>query len=442
VSPVLRNVGTLATCREAGGQEAIHPVRDGALAWRDGRVAWAGAEPELPPEWADAPSLDAGGHTVVPGLVDCHTHLAFGGWRAGEFVRRIQGESYGEIARSGGGIAATVRATRAAGDEELRELCRGRLREMASLGVTTVEAKSGYGLSREEELRILRVYRDVAGAGQGGGSGGAPLPRVVPTFLGAHALPPDFGGHRGEFVREVAEEWTPAVAGAGLARFCDAFVEEGAFTPEEGREVLEAGAAHGLIPRLHADQLSPSGGAELAARVGAASADHLEHVSPAGIQALADAGVVAVLLPLAALYLGQEPAPARAMVEAGVRVAVATDFNPGTAPSSHLPLAMTLACVREGLTPAEALKGATLHAAGALRLEGEVGSLEPGKSADFALVDAPDVDHWLYHHRANACLATVGRGRLLHRSPELAGADGWEALASRAPGTPAAGGPT
>jgi imidazolonepropionase len=431
VSPVLRNVGTLATCRDAGGQGEVHPVRDAALAWRDGRVAWAGPEAELPSEWADAPSLDAGGRTVVPGLVDCHTHLAFGGWRAGEFVRRIRGESYGEIARSGGGIAATVRATRAAGDDELRELCRGRLREMASLGVTTVEGKSGYGLSREEELRILRVYRDVAGAA---------LPRLVPTFLGAHALPPDFGGDREELVAEVAGEWTPAVAEAGLARFCDAFVEEGAFTPEEGRRVLEAGAAHGLTPRLHADQLSDSGGAELAVEVGAASADHLEHVSAAGIRALADAGVVGVVLPLAGLYLGQDPAPARAMVEAGVRVAVATDFNPGTAPSAHLPLAMTLACVREGLTPAEALKGATLHAATALRLEGEVGSLEPGKSADFALVDAPDVDHWLYHHRANACLATVGRGRLLYRSPGLAGAEGWEALAAPEPGAPAAGG--
>lgn len=411
--PVLRNVGFLATCRPGGGQGEVHPVRDAALAWRGGEVVWIGPDAELPSDLEGLPSLDAGGRTVVPGLVDCHSHLAFGGWRADEFTRRIQGESYGEIARSGGGIMSTVRATRAASEEELIDRCRGFLREMTSLGVTTVEAKSGYGLTLEEELKLLRVYRALAAEA----APRSPFPRIVPSFLGAHVVPPEFEDDRDGFVDRVAGEWIPAVAQAGLARFCDVFVEEGAFTVEEARRILAAGKGHGLVPKLHADQLSDGGGALLAADVGATSADHLEHVSPEGIRALADAGVVAVLLPLAGLQLGQPPAPGRALVEAGVPVAVATDFNPGTAPSYHLPLALSLACLREGLTPSEALKGATLNAARAVGLADRAGSLEPGKRADFAVLDAPDVEHWLYHFRPNACVATVVRGEVAWTAP-------------------------
>lgn len=408
---VLRGIGRLATCRAGGGQGELHAVDDAALAWEDGEIAWAGPEADLPAELADgASSGDAGGRLVVPGLVDAHTHLAFGGWRAGEFERRLAGESYREIAEEGGGIAATVRATRAASPAELRERCRGFLGAMARLGVTTVEAKSGYGLRLEDELKQLRVYRRLAAGDRG--------PRVVPTFLGAHTVPPDWDRPREAYVEAVAEEWVPAVAEEGLARFCDAFVEEGAFTAAEARRVLEAGRARGLAPKLHADQLSDGGGAVLAAGIGAASADHLEHVTDDGIRALARAGVVAVLLPLAGLYLGQDPAPARKMVDAGVAVAVATDFNPGTAPSYHLPLALTLACVRGRLTPPEALKGATLFAARAVGEEERAGSIGPGKRADFAVVDAEDVTHWLYHHRPNACVATVAGGEVLWDDPE------------------------
>lgn len=407
--PVLRDIGRLVTCVPDGEGDPLGAVEDAALAWRDGRVAWAGPARALPEAWAADESRSAGGAMVVPGLVDAHTHLAFGGWRADEFERRLLGESYGDIAASGGGIAATVRATRAASEEELARRARGFLRRMARLGVTTVEAKSGYGLSLEEERKQLRVYRRLAEEG--------PL-RIVPTFLAAHALPPEFEGERGAFVDEVVERWIPAVAEEGLARFCDAFVEDGAFTGAEARRVLEAGREHGLRPKLHVDQLSEGGGAALAAALGAVSADHLEHVSDPGIAALAESGTVAVLLPLAGLYLDQPPPPARTLVEAGVPVAVATDFNPGTAPSYHLPLALTLACVRDGLTPAEALRGATVHAARALGLEDEVGTLEAGRAADFAVVDAPDPRQWLYHHRPNACLATVAGGRPVWSAPD------------------------
>jgi imidazolonepropionase len=424
---LLRNIGYLATCRAGGGQDRIHPVRDAALAWEGDTIRWVGPAADLPGELADAPAADAAGRLVVPGLVDAHTHLAFGGWRADEFERRIRGESYEEIAASGGGIAATVRATRAASSEELEDRCRRFLGAMAGLGVTTVEAKSGYGLSGEEELRILEVYRRL-------GEDSA-APAVVPTFLGAHAVPPGWGGSRKELVDRIAGSWVPAVAERGLARFCDVFVEEGAFGRQEARTVLEAGAAHGLRPKLHADQLSEGGGAELAAELGAASADHLEHVSAAGARAMAEAGVVGVILPLAGLYLDQAPAPARTLVDAGVAVAVATDFNPGTAPSYHLPLAMTLACLRGGLTPAEALKGATVVAARAVGEEDRVGSLEEGKAADFAVLDAPDPTQWLYHHRPSACVATVIAGAVAWADPAagvFGGGDGRPAPGRRA----------
>lgn len=401
--PVLRNVGILAACRPEGGQGEIHLVRDAALAWEGDAVVWAGPEAELPGRLRAWESLDAEGRLVVPGLVDSHTHLAFAGWRADEFVQRIGGASYLEIARAGGGIASTMRRTRAASEEELLAHCRRHAREMLSLGVTTVECKSGYCLDTQGELKLLRVYRRLAEL--------EPL-RVVSTFLGAHAVPPEFREKRRRYVDLVVEEMLPAVAGEGLARFCDVFLEESAFTREEAREILSAAREAGLGAKLHADQLSDGGGAGLAAELGAVSADHLERVSDSGILALAGSGTVAVTLPIASLYLGQDPPPARRLMEAGVQVAVATDFNPGTAPACHLPLALSLACLRQRMSPAEALKAATIHAARAVGLEEEIGSLEPGKAADFAVIDAPDPDHWLYHFRANACRLTVAGGRV------------------------------
>jgi imidazolonepropionase len=399
---LLEGISQLATCRADGGQADIHAIQDGALVWEGETIRWAGPRRELPSEFAGAHRLDAGGRLVIPGLVDCHTHLAFGGWRADEFEQRILGRSYLDIAADGGGIARTMRLTREASQAWLVERSAGFLREMLSLGVTTVECKSGYGLDREHELALLQVYRTLAGA--------QPV-RLVPTFLGAHVVPPEFQHDRAGYLALLIDDLLPHIARERLAAFCDVFVEQSAFTVDEARRLLRAARAAGLGAKLHADQLSQGGGAELAAEVGAVSADHLECASEAGIAAMARAGVVAVSLPLASLYLGQAPVPARRWIEAGAAVAVATDFNPGSAPSYHLPFALTLACTLQRMTPAEALKGATVIAARAVGLEARVGSLEPGKAADFAVIDAPDVNQWLYHLRPNACRATVVAGR-------------------------------
>jgi imidazolonepropionase len=400
---LLENIAQLATCRAEGGQGEIHAIPDAALVWEGETIAWAGARRDLPAAFRDAEALDAGGRLVIPGLVDCHTHLAFGGWRAEEFEQRILGRSYLDIAAAGGGIARTMRLTREASQAELVERSTGFLREMLPLGVTTAECKSGYGLDREHELALLHVYRAVAAA--------QPI-RIVPTFLGAHVVPPEFRNDRDGYLALLIDDLLPHIARERLAAFCDVFVEASAFSVDEARRLLRAARSVGLGAKLHADQLSQGGGAELAAEVGAVSADHLECASDAGIAAMTRAGVVAVSLPLASLYLGQAPVPARRWIEAGAAVAVATDFNPGSAPSYHLPFALTLACTLQRMTPAEALKGATVIAARAVGLEARVGSIEPGKAADFAVVDAPDVNQWLYHLRPNACRATVVAGRI------------------------------
>jgi imidazolonepropionase len=399
---ILCNIGQLATCRAEGGQGDIHLIPAAAMAWDDqGVIRWVGPEKALPAEYRGAERLDADGRLVIPGLIDCHTHLAFAGWRAEEFTQRIRGKSYLEIAKAGGGIISTVRQTRAATEDALVERAAGVLEEMLALGVTTVECKSGYGLNEETELKLLRVYRRLAGE--------QPV-RLVRTFLGAHVVPPEFQKDREGYVALLTDRLIPRIAEEKLASFCDVFVEESAFRVDEARGILRAGQGAGLRSKLHADQLSNGAGAELAAEVGAISADHLECISERGIAALSKAGVVAVSLPLAALYLQHQTIPARRLIDSGVAVAVATDFNPGTAPSYHLPLALTLACTLQRMTPAEALKGATVFAARAVGLEAEIGSLEVGKAADLAIIDAADVEQWLYHFRPNACVMTITGG--------------------------------
>lgn len=400
--PVLRNISYLATCRNEGGQDEVRPVTDAAVAWSDGTIRWVGREESMPDEYGDEEVFDAGGRMVVPGLVDCHTHLAFGGWRPDEFEMRLKGRSYLEISKAGGGILSTVHATREASEEELYEKASGFLRGMHSLGITAVECKSGYGLTIEEELKILRVYRRLAEE--------QPV-HIISTFLGAHTFPPEFKNDREGYVKLVVEEMIPAVAGEGLAEFCDIFVEDSAFTVEEARRILTAAKAAGLECKVHADQLTSCGGAELAAELEAASADHLERISDAGIRAMAGAGVVGVALPLASLYTQQPPLDCRRLVDSGLQVAVATDFNPGSAPSYDLPLAMMLACNLGGLTPSEALKGATIYAARAIRRDLQIGSIEPGKSADFAVIDAPDPTFWLYHYRPDTVEEVILKGR-------------------------------
>jgi imidazolonepropionase len=399
--PILTNIAQLAACPAGNAQQDAGLLRNAALVWRNDKILWVGRHCDTPPVYRSEPVSDGGGRLVVPGLVDCHTHLCFGGWRGDEFEAILRGVGYSEIAAAGGGIASTVAATRGSSQGALLRKTLSHLDSMLRLGVTTVECKSGYGLDTDNELKQLEVYRQAA------------LQHaitLVPTFLGAHIVPREHQDHRDRYVHLLCEELLPEVARRKLAFYCDIFVEQGAFTVGEARRVLAAARHHGLGVKVHADQLSDGGGAQLAAEMSAVSAEHLEYVSPEGIQALAAAGVTAVSLPLASLYLRQRYLPARQLLEQGVAVAVATDFNPGSAPSYHLPLALTLACLNQGMTPAEALMGATTIAARAIGRQDSIGSLQPGYQADFALIDAPDLNHWLYHFRDNACVGVVKRG--------------------------------
>jgi len=354
----------------------------------------------------DAEIIDAFDCSIVPGFVDPHTHLVFAGDRRNELRRRLAGESYASIAASGGGIVATVRATRAASEDELVNQSRFRLREMLASGTTTCEIKSGYGLEVDSELKILRAIRRLADEG--------PID-VVPTFLGAHEIPLEYRSRRSDYVKLVIDEMIRTVARERLAKWCDVFCEEGVFTPDDSMAILEAGKKAGLAPRIHADELAASGGAQVAAAVGARSADHLVFVSPSGIRDLARGNVTATLLPIAAFYLKlRRFAPARDLIAAGVPVALATDVNPGGGFSPSMPFAMTLACFGMDLTFEEALVGATLNPAWALDRADSVGSLEPGKLADLVVVSGDAIN--LIRVGAPSIVAVVKRGRIVHGS--------------------------
>lgn len=411
---VVRNA-RVATCDRGPSDAGLVP--EGAVAVEDRRIAWVGPERDLEAhvECTGAEVLDAGGGLVTPGLVDAHTHLVFAGERAGEFAARCAGASYQDLARAGGGIAATARATAAASDAALLEDALVRARRLLAQGVTTIEVKSGYGLGLEAELRLLRVIDQLAHALWG-------TLTVVPTLL-AHAVPADRTADRAAFVAEICDAWIPAAARARLAAACDVFVEEGAFRPEEARRILLAARAHGLALRLHADQLAPGNGARLAAELGAASADHLEELDEAGVTALAGAGVVAGLLPLSTLYLRRpRPAPARRLLEAGARVFLATNLNPGSAMSENAALTLGLACLTLGLTPAEALVAFTDGGARALG-RGDLGRLAAGAEADLVVWGARSVEHLAWHLGVGHALTVVKRGRIVHTAPAGAAAD-------------------
>ncbi len=357
--------------------------------------------------------VDAAGGTVTPGLIDPHTHLLFAGAREGELVLRQQGAGYLEILGAGGGILSTVAATRAATTESLLAHGRRWLEEMLGHGVTTVEAKSGYGLDLETEIRLVEAAHRLGTEG--------PV-EVIPTYLGAHAVPPEFRTRPDgteAYVRSVIDEQLPGIAAHGRARFCDVFCEEGVFSADQSRRILEAAAAFGLTPRLHADELAPSGGAELAAELGAASADHLATPSTEGIDALAQAAadgraVVATLLPVTTWFLMKEHgAPARTLIDRGIPVAIGTDFNPGTSPTASLPLAMTAACVELRMTPDEVLAAVTINAARAVGLEDEIGSLEPGKAADLVIWRVPTSAQIPYWPGADLVRTVIKRGRVV-----------------------------
>jgi imidazolonepropionase len=404
---ILTNVAELVTCQPGLGDGPLGVIPDGALAAADGRIVWVGAAGDIAASVRLSPGgrrLDARGRVAVPGFVDAHTHLCFAGSREEEYAMRARGASYQEIAAAGGGILATVRATRAAAVDDLVAATRPRLAVLLAHGTTTVEVKSGYGLTTADEVKMLEAIER--------------LGRVQPveihaTFCGAHEVPPEYRGRTEEYVDLVVDEMLPAVAARGLARYVDVFCEEGVFSVEQSRRILEAGARAGLRPKLHADEFATLGGAELAAEIGALSADHLLRARVEGVAAMAKAGVTATLLPGTAFFLGLPYAPARAFLDTGVRVALASDFNPGSSMGASLQLVMTMAVSQMKLSPEEALLGITRHAAHAMGLEDAIGSLGVGRQCDVVLADVPSWRFLSYHYGVNHVSRVVKRGRLV-----------------------------
>jgi len=402
LSLLIHNLGQIATpvgrgaARGASMRKLTLYDAGDVIVIERGRFLYVGPRAEMPREIVVDDDIDARGATAIPGFVDSHTHIAFAGTRESEFNRRLQGEMYEEIAASGGGIASTVHATRRASEEQLCEEVLRHARLMALHGTTTAEVKSGYGLDKECELKQLRAIR--------GANERSPA-RLVPTCLAAHEFPPESGGSdaaRQGWISTIIGEILPAVAEQRLATFCDAFVERGVFTAEEGAAVLNAGSELGLIPRLHADELSDTGGAALAVEAGAASADHLMYVSERGIEALAKSNTVANLLPATSFFLMSDRyAPARALIDAGAVVSLSTDCNPGSSMTESMPMALQLATLQMRMTVEEALTAATLNGAYSLRISSETGSIETGKRADLVLLDAPSYLHLVYHFGVN-----------------------------------------
>jgi len=386
----------LATMAEGYGE-----IRDAAIAVKDGRIAWLGPKAEAAQDAATV--HDGDGCWLTPGLIDCHTHIVHAGNRSDEFEARLNGATYEDIARAGGGIMSTVRATRAASEEELLRQSLPRVRSLMAEGVTTIEIKSGYGLTLESEAHMLRAARRI----------GREFPvNVATTFLGAHALPPEFAGRADDYITEVCAMIAP-LAAEGLVDAVDAFCERIGFSHEQTERVFQAARTHGLPVKLHAEQLSDQRGAELTARYNGLSADHLEHLSETGVAAMAAAGTVAVLLPGAYYFLRDTmPPPVAALRAAGVAMAVATDCNPGTSPMTSLLLAMNMACTLWRLTPLEALAGCTRHAARALGMQREIGTLEVGKRADFALWRIARPADLCYAIGLNPCQGVVHGGVL------------------------------
>ncbi|WP_426492466.1 imidazolonepropionase [Hymenobacter sp. 102] len=401
-SLLIRNCGHLLTLTvsDANGplagpaQSNWRIIPDGYVACEQGQIVAVGPMPELDQALVTAATevIEAAGRVVLPGLVECHTHLVFGGNRAHEFHRKLQGETYLDILASGGGILSTVRATRAATDEELLQQALRHLVDFRHYGVTTLEAKTGYGLDTDTELRLLRVAQE-AGRRQ-------PV-RVVPSFLGAHVPGPEFRGQPREYLQMLVQDVLPRISPTEVP-FVDIFCEEGAFSVADSRWYLEQARELGFRLKIHAEQLHDLGGCEMAAELGAVSIDHADYLAPAAaarIAARTNGRTVAVLLPLVPLFLRQEQyAPGRAFIDAGLPVAISTDFNPGSCPSKNLWLALQLACLKMGLTPAEAVAAVTLNAAWSIGQERECGSLEPGKRADLLVLDVPtleEIPYWL-----------------------------------------------
>lgn len=412
---IIKNAAQVVTSKGASDkpltgakQGEITVIENGAVAVSGDKVAAVGATEEIMSRLkkdSGFKEIDASGKVVLPGLVDPHTHVVFGGSREHELTLKLQGVPYLEILARGGGILSSVEATRAASEEELVERGMKYCRQMLKQGTTTAEAKSGYGLSTGAEIKTLRAVRRVAAA--------QPV-ELVPTFLGAHAVPKEYKEDPDRYVELVIEEMLPRVAEQNLARYCDVFCEKGVFSVEQSRRVLSAARKMGLGLKIHADEIVPLGGAELAAELGAVSADHLLVVSEQGIKKMAEAGVIAVLLPGTTFYLREEHyAPARNMIEAGVPVALATDFNPGSSPNNNLQLIINLACLYLRMTPAEVINAVTINAAHAIGRARDIGSLEDGKLADIVVFDAPNYDYLAYRYGTNLVNLVIKKGKVV-----------------------------
>ncbi len=391
-------------------------IEDGLVAIENGNIVAVGKTSELKPKLKLLPHtkvIDAGNQVVMPGFVDCHTHLVYGGSRENEFEMRVSGITYQEIAAKGGGIRSTVKATRLASREVLKRDALKRLDRMLMWGTTTVESKSGYGLETKSEIKQLEVIKDL---------NDLQAIEVVPTFMGAHEFPEEFRGtgdsgqgtvDRDGYVKLICEEMIPKVAEAALAEFCDVFCDQGVFTPEEAIKILETASNFGMIPKIHADELASVGAAEVAGKVKAISAEHLLYPSQAGLELMKAAGTIAVLLPGTSLTIKKNYAPARKMIEMGIPVALATDLNPGSCTIENMPFIIGLACLYLGLTPAEAICAATYNAACAIKRGDRIGSIEEGKQADLLIMDIPNYRYIPYHYAVNYVKTVVKKGRIV-----------------------------
>jgi imidazolonepropionase len=408
---VIRNIGELILAPDGTGPvvntSELTRIRNAFVSIDGDRIVAFGLDEEcIVLDWFTV--IDAEGGVVTPGLIDCHTHTVFAGSREDEFVKRIRGMSYAQIAEEGGGIKTTVHDVRAAGVDELVALALPRLGRMLAGGVTTIEIKSGYGLSAADEIKMLEAAVRLGDL--------QPI-EIVTTYLGAHTIPADFAGRRRDYIDLVISDALMGhIAREGLASRCDVFCEKTAFTFDESREILLAAKAFGLAATLHADQITQIGASRLAAEVGAVSADHLETIDAGGIEAMKEAGVIGVLLPGCSFFLGVEQAPARTMIEAGLPVALATDYNPGSSMVESLPLVMSIACTQMHMTPTEALIAVTTNAAAALNLGDRVGGIREGAQADLLILDVPNVDRWLYHVGCNCVKTVIKKGRVVSES--------------------------
>ncbi len=380
-------------------------VHDAAIAIQDGKILETNAQQAIHQKYKARQIIHAQGHLVTPGFVDPHTHPVFAATREQEFAMRVQGATYQDIAKAGGGIRNSARRFQKANKSDIQELTRKNLWRFLNLGTTTIEAKSGYGLSTEAEIKSLEILQELQNT--------IPLD-IVPTFLGAHEIPDEYRQNRRQYIDLIISEMIPLVAQRKLAQYCDVFCETHVFTVEETREILEAGKKFGLLPKLHADELTPTGGAELAAEMHATSADHLVAISDKGIQDMQKSGTVAVLLPATTFFLGSSKyAPGRKMIDAGVPVALATDFNPGSSMTQSMPLVLTIACLYLKMMPSETLAATTINSACAIGMQEHVGSLVPGKQADLLIWDCNSVAYLPYHFGDNLVHTVIKKGKVI-----------------------------